>query len=271
MEDLQVSLSTLVNYHNLDKVDCTWILQSDQYQALLMEALPVPPTEFQAAIRWKIKDLIRFPLEDILVDSYPLPIKKPPNSQEMIMVIVAKQSELKSESDQLKKMGLNINKITIPEITLRNISALYDQEDKSTAFMDMQEKMGQLIITNKHLLHFNRRIDLGVEFISSGNLTDAEISQKIDRLALEIQRSFDYYQSQWRQPLPSRIIFASVKILAIDITSLLSQRLSMPVETLNIENYFFNKKGISQENQGKYALILGGLFNNQGYDNAARH
>ncbi|MBV8802168.1 MAG: hypothetical protein JO131_04260, partial [Gammaproteobacteria bacterium] len=260
IEDLQTSLSTLANYHHLDTANCTWILQTEQYQSLLMEALTVPANEFQAAIRWKIKDLIRFPLEDILVDSYPLPIKKPPNSQEMTMIVVAKQSELKSNSEQLQKIGLNINKISIPEISLRNISALYDQEDKSTALIYMQEKNSQLIITNKHLLHFNRRIDLGVNFFAFANESaiENEVSQKVDRLALEIQRSFDYYQSQWRQPLPARIIFSSVKELSIDMAQLLSQRLTIPVEILNIEDYFINK--ISKENQGKYLLILGGLF-----------
>jgi MSHA biogenesis protein MshI len=273
IDDLQESLSTLVNSHQLNTANCTWILQSDQYQSLLIEALPVPANEFQAAIRWKIKDLIRFPLEDILVDSYPLPIKKPPNSQEMTMIVVAKQSELKTGSDQLKKTGLNINKISIPEISLRNIAALYDQEDKSTALIYMQEKTSQLIITSKHLLHFTRRIEIGVDFFltENQNVTDTEVSQKVDKLALEIQRSFDYYQSQWRQPLPARIIFSSVRSLPMDIAFLLSQRLTIPVEILNIENFFTNTKNISTENQGKYLLILGGLFNEQGYDNAARH
>jgi MSHA biogenesis protein MshI len=271
IDDLLTSLKTIINYHHLDTVDCTWILQPEQYQTLLIDALPVPPNEFQAAVRWKIKDLIRIPVEDIVVDHFSFPIKKPPNAQEMMMVVVAKQSELKANSEQFQKIGLNINSISIPEMSLRNISALFDHEDKSTALMYMQAKNSQLIITNKHLLHFNRRIELGMDFFMTSNLSDDEITQKVDRLALEIQRSFDYYQSQWRQPLPTRIIFSSIKNLTFDIAPLLSQRLSIPVEMLKMDAYFTNKKMISQEEQGKYLVILGGLFNFEGNENATKN
>jgi MSHA biogenesis protein MshI len=273
-DDLQTSLATIVKYHKLDTVNCTWILQPDQYQLLLIDALPVPANEFQAAVRWKIKDLIRFPFEDIIVDSFNLPITKPSNGQAMTMLVIAKQSELKLMSEQFQEAGLNINKISIPEISLKNISALFDQEDQSTSLIYMQNKNSQLVITNKHLLHFNRRIELGLDFLTpsqDSSVPDAEVAEKMDRFALEIQRSFDYYQSQWRQPLPAKIIFSSAKKLLIDIAPLLSQRLSIPVEILNIDTHFTNKKVISQEDQGKHLLILGSLFDYEGEDNAAKH
>jgi MSHA biogenesis protein MshI len=271
-EDLQESLTTIVKYYKLETVNCSWILQPDQYQLLLLDALPVPAQEFQAAIRWKIKDLVRFPIEDVVIDSFPLPIKKASTGQDMIMVVVAKLSDLKAMSELLQRSGLHLNKISILELSLLNIAALFDQEDKTTAFIYMQEKNSQLILTSKKELHFARRIELGAEYIEplqGTPLEESEIAKKIDRLALEIQRSFDYYQSQWRQPVPARIIFSAVRAISIDIASLLSQRLSIPAEVLNMFNYINNTKVISIEEQGKYLPIIGGLFQHEGNSHVA--
>jgi MSHA biogenesis protein MshI len=271
-EDLQNSLATIVKYHKLDAVGCIWVLGTEQYQLLLLDALPVPPSEFQAAIRWKIKELIRFPMNDVLIDSFPLPIKKASSAQDMMMVAATKTSELKSMSDRLEQSGLNLNMISILELSLNNVAGLFDQDDKSTALFYIQEKNSQLIITGKKQLHFSRRVELGLAFLASqGVMTDDEMTQKIDRLALEIQRSFDYYQSQWRQPVPARILFASIKALPIDITPLLSQHLSIPVEQLDLGGFFANPKVLSTEDQGKYLPIIGALINSMGDGNAAKN
>jgi MSHA biogenesis protein MshI len=271
-EDLQDSLTTIVKYHKLETVSCSWILHPDQYQLLLVDALPVPASEFQAAIRWKIKDLLRFPIDDVVIDRFSLPIKKASTGQDMIMVVAAKLSDLKPMSELLQRSGLNLHKISVLELSLLTIASLFDKEDKVTAFIYMQENNSQLIITSKNELHFARRIEWGVGFIEllqTTTLEKSEITKKIDQLALEVQRSFDYYQSQWRQPMPSRILFSAVRSISVDVASLLSQNLSIPAEVLNITNYFNNTKVISIEEQGKYLPILGGLFQHEGNGHVA--
>jgi MSHA biogenesis protein MshI len=271
-EDLQNSLLTIVKYYHLETVYCSWVLQPDQYQILLLDALPVPANEFQAAVRWKIKDLIRFPINDVVIDSFPLPIKKVSTDQDMIMVVVAKTSYLKSMSEKLQAAGLHLNKIDILEMSLRNVAALFNQEDKIIALIYMQEKNAQLIITTKKQLHFARRIELGLSFIEPAEGTsdnESEVAKKIDRLALEIQRSFDYYQSQWRQSIPTHIIFSAVKSISIDIASLLSQRLSISTEMLNISRYFSDTRAVNTQEQGKYLTIIGELFQHEGSDHVA--
>lgn len=271
-EDLQNSLLTIVKYYHLETVNCSWVLQPDQYQVLLIDALPVPANEFQAAVRWKIKDLIRFPINDVVIDSFPLPIKKVSTDQDMIMVVVAKLSYVKSMSDTLQGAGLQLNKIDILEMSLKNIACLFNQEDKIIALIYMQEKNSQLIITTKKQLHFARRIELGLSFIEPAEgtpINDSEVAKKIDRLALEIQRSFDYYQSQWRQSMPTQIIFCAAKPISIDVASLLSQRLSIPTEMLNISRFFSDARAINIQEQGKYLTILGELFQREGSDHVA--
>lgn len=271
-DDLHESLTTIVKYYKLDGVSCSLILEPDQYQILLMDALPVPASEFQAAIRWKIKDLIRYPIDDIVVDSFPLPIKKASTGQEVIMVVVSKLSDLRSVSDDLKRGELNLNKISILELSLRNIANLFNQVDKTTALLYLQEKNSQLILTAKKELHFARRIEWGVtllDAIQESDNKDSEIALRIDRLALEVQRSFDYYQSQWREPIPTRIIFSAVKSLPMNFASLLSERLSIPVEILNLTAHFNNTKVLSVEDQGKYLPILGEIFQHEGNTNVA--
>jgi len=71
--DFEAVLEKKVEELELQNIDCSWVLTPDKYQYLQMEELPVTPAEFQAAIRWKVKDLIPFPIEDAVIDSFPVP------------------------------------------------------------------------------------------------------------------------------------------------------------------------------------------------------
>src|SRR5690348_12854935 len=68
VQDLKGILAGVVQKRGLKGVRTTWVLRPDQYQLLQTEALPVAPSEFQAAIRFKIKGLIHFPMQDAVID-----------------------------------------------------------------------------------------------------------------------------------------------------------------------------------------------------------
>src|SRR5207253_1595029 len=105
--NLVSSLTTFVKNNSLKNIPCSLMLQPEDYQLLITDALPVTPTEFQAAIRFKIKDLIRFPLDDVVIDNFLMP-KMKTSTQNKISVIVAQASKLKTLSDQIRNCGLDI-------------------------------------------------------------------------------------------------------------------------------------------------------------------
>lgn len=247
------TLTTIVKNNHLKNVPCCLMLQPEDYQLLVTDALPVTATEFQAAIRWKIKDLIRFPLDDVLIDSFSMPKMKA--NQDKIMVVAAQASKLKMLSTEIRGCGLNLKFIDIPELALRNITVLYEKAEQSTGLVYVQENNIQLLITFQQQIYVSRVLKFSL------NNEDANaIAQSIERLASEIQRSFDYYQSLWDQPLPSQFIFASTKLIVPEASNLLSQKLKTPVQIINITDVLVCKPKINLEQQGKYLLMIGGVL-----------
>lgn len=269
--DIPKTLALLTKENKLEKVGCSWLLQSTDYHLVLTEALPVPPSEFQAAIRWKIKDSIPFPAAEAVFDNFLIPPQKTVDPRKMMMVVAARSGFLDKMSKQICASGLDLTTIDIPELCLRNVTALFEKDEKSTALVYMQEKDSQMIITHKKSLYFTRRLESGVEFIDSlpheGDL-QGEMEQKVDKFALEFQRSFDYYRSQWRLPLPARVFFMLAKPISSEKLKHLLQRLTVSTQTLDINEMIPTREKMSFDQEGKYLSVIGGLLREEGDTNA---
>jgi MSHA biogenesis protein MshI len=261
---LKLALTALVKQHQLTKANCSWVLAPQDYQLLLSDDLPVIAEEFQAAIRWKLKDLFHFPVDDIVIDHFIVPAYKS-DTKTKIMVVAASASFLRETCETLKTCGLEVSTIDIPELALRNITALSDRDNASSALIYAQEKNVQLFITCQKELYFTRSLDLNLGLSEPAS---EEFTQSLDRLASEMQRSLDYYYSQWRQTLPTHIFLASTKLVSATVLSHLSQQLLVPVEEFNISEVLLSQEKMSFEQQGKYLVIMGELLR-MGYQHHA--
>lgn len=255
-EQLSLILQTLVKKHDLKNIRTSMILQSEDYQLLVTDALPVPPAEFQAAIRFKVKELLHYPINDVVIDQFPIP-KIKADSPLKIMIVAAKSSHLVKLSNTVKKAGLDLEIIDIPELALRNITSIYEKENQSAALIYIQEKSIELLITFQKQIYIVRKLmfSLGPE----GQNVEVPESE-IERLSSEIQRSFGYFQSQWRQPPPACVIFASAKTYKNDVIELLSQHLKIPVEALDLSSQIESKKPLTNQEIGKYLSLIGGIL-----------
>ncbi len=262
-QDIKIRLAELVDQHALKGVRCSWILRPEQYQLLQTEALPVAPSEFQSAIRWKIKGLLHFPLEDALIDNFSLPAAKQATSLNTIMLVVARSSVLKPIADQINASGLRLTTIDIQELCFRNLTALYEKDEKSSALIFLREEQSLLIVTNRQKLYFSRNLDLNMKAIRKAlesQDSNAGLDALLNAAALDIQRSFDYYQSQWRQSEPARIFLETRTPCAVDLHGLLSQRLNIIVNKIDVAQYFDNKANVDLKQEGYFLPLLGGVL-----------
>lgn len=242
--NLQSKLSHLVKKYKLKNVPCSLMLQPDDYQLLVSDALPVKESEFQAAIRWKVKDLLNFPLEDVVIDSFVMPKMK--NNVNKIMVVAAQMSRLKSTSELIQSSGLQMKFIDIPELALRNITVLFEKNDEASMLIYVQEKSIQLLITQQKQIYVSR----GLKF----SLNNQAVN--IERLAAEIQRSFDYYQSLWDFPNPTHMVLAATKLISAEDINLLSQKIKSPIEIIKMSD-IASSEPIEAEKLGKFLLEMG--------------
>ncbi len=260
-------LNAAVKRHQLEGVYCTWVLPPERYQSILLDALPVAESEFQAAVRWKIKGTLQYPEEDIVVDHFPLPMKKTHDPHEMIVVVVAQQSFLQPHANKIQQSGLRLTTIDIQELALRNITALYENDEKTTAFIYLREKSSELVISCQKELYFHRHLEL----TSAGaNLQEEHSSNpELDKAALELQRSFDYFQGQWRKPPPTRVFLAASEVLTPLIMHYFTQYLALPIQPLDLREVLKSKQELSIQEQGHYLPLIGGLLREESEHHAA--
>lgn len=263
-------LSAAVAEHHLSGMECVWILQPESYQTFLMEALPVADNEFQAAIRWKVKSMISFPIEDAVIDYYKTPEQKTHKPTPMIMTIVSQISYLAPYVKKIQATGLRLTTIDIDELALRNITALFETDEKTTALIYLRNAMSYISLTNRKTLYFERAVDFGLDAIGSVENVE-QTNPSLDKLALELQRSIDYFQTQWRLPLPSRIFITSVVDHAQVMAEYLTARLAMPIQELDLSSVLSSHQPLTLALQGENLAVLGGVIRNEVMANASRN
>jgi MSHA biogenesis protein MshI len=187
--------------------NCTTLLSPAEYQLLVVEAPNVPREELKAAIRWRIKDLIDYHVDDASVDVLDIPIERAaaPRGHSMFAV-AARNSAIQSCVEKYHGAGVPLSVIDIPETAQRNISTLYADEGRGVALLHVGDEGGLLTISYAGELYLSRRIE-----VSAAALSHADTSRKDDyfqRILLELQRTFDHVERQFPWAAVSKLLIA---------------------------------------------------------------
>jgi len=100
----------------------TAMLGPHQYQLLTVDLPPVPDDELAAAARWRIKDMIQMPLDQVTTDVLRLPSPGGAPARQML-VVVAPNEAIRQTMLQAQAAGLALAAIDIPELGLRNLAS----------------------------------------------------------------------------------------------------------------------------------------------------
>jgi len=250
---LPQALASIVQRYSLKQASCTWILRPDYYQLLSIDALLVPPEEMREALYWKIKPLIQFPMDRAVYDYFLLPPPKTASTLNLMTVVVADRLYLKPMAHLIQKSGLVLNSINIPELVLKKNASLYEEGEKSAALIYLQDQITYLIITHNQTLYMSRQLELNLKTLQP---KDANFNEQMDKFALELQRSFDYFQARFRLPPPAHCLIASSYASATDISHVLLQRLPIHIDVLDVNAALKSRRHLSIEEQGKYLTVL---------------
>ena len=212
-------------------VQFSTLLMPGEYQLLQVEAPNVPEGELKAAVRWSIKDMLSYHVDDASLDVLHIPTNQTGGSAKKSLYVVAASNELiKRRTELFERAHINLSVIDIPEMAQRNIAALYEQEGRALALLAFDESGGLLTFTSDGELFLARRIEVSV-----GQLQDANESlrqQYFDRLELEMQRSMDHFDRQFNH-LPVRRLLVSAPG-NVGLVERLTHSLDLAVERLDL-------------------------------------
>jgi len=183
-ENRPETLNALVKKYKLKKSECASFLRVDDYRLLSTEKPEVPEEDLIDALRWDIKDMIGFPLEEATIDVFPVPTEAANQSQ--VNVVAAKKVAIDEQAVLFKEANLKLNIIDIEELAYRNIAATQEKEAQGSVVVILRKDHGMVLFCKARELHFSRRLASGYEVLNSD-------PGQIESIALEIQRSIDYF------------------------------------------------------------------------------
>src|SRR5262245_11748865 len=142
------SLERVAREFGAKRFQCTTLLRPDQYQILLVEAPAVKPDELKSAVRWRIKDMLDYHVDDATIDvlDVPLPSGVPQRAHYMYTV-AARNDVIRTTIDRFTAGGMPLQVIDIPDTAQRNLATRLEADGKGVALLTF-DAHGGLITVN---------------------------------------------------------------------------------------------------------------------------
>lgn len=224
------ALSRLAQSRGLKQHRCVTLLSEDAYRMAQIEAPSVPAEERIQAVRWRMKDLVDFPVEGAAIAVADIPAEgRLPN----VFAIAAPATIVAERMALFSDAKLHLDAIDIPEMALRNVAALFEEPNRGLAFLAMVDGDSILTITCGGELFLARRIELSISALAAAD--EARRQQMIERLALELQRTLDNFDRQYGFVSVSRLMVTAEHDPA-GLVSQLANNLYLPVQAMDLAN-----------------------------------
>lgn len=226
------TLQRLNAARDLKSYQVTTVLSESDYRFLQVEAPSVPEEERAQAIRWRLKDMVDFPVATAALGVVDIPLEGAAAArQSSVFAVVAPDSAVGQRQRLFYQARLGLAAIDVPEMAVRNVATLFEEANRGLAFLALVDGDSLLLITYRGELYFSRRIE-----VSAAQLAEADgerRQQLLERLALELQRTLDNFDRQYGFISVARLIVASEKVVA-ELQPALADNLYIPVQIMNL-------------------------------------
>ena len=211
---------------------CTTLLPVGDYQLLVVDAPEVPAEEMRAAIRWRIRDMIDFHIDEAVLDIFDAPPGGPANSNQLY-VVVTRSDTIRQHVEAFDEAGINLEIIDIPELAIRNIAACLPEDEAGLVTLYLDENQCLITITHNGVLFLARSIDIGYRQLQEQAASPHALC---NRLALEIQRSMDYYEHNYHQAAVRSVAILPVPVTLYGLTDALQQTLGVQARMVTMDD-----------------------------------
>jgi len=253
-------LGRLVREQQLQNFPCTIVLSADSYQLNQADLAELPDEERRDAARWQIRERIDYSPEEAVIDLFeiaPFGGEKRP----LIYIVSAQQKILRDRVQLIEQSQLSVKAIDVPEFALRNICELFTEDDRGLAILLLLEQDGVLVIVRDGTLYLVRWLGTGMDELlpfADGNYE--ALSERLDSIILEIQRSLDYCESTFNLPMVSRLLVAQTEREIPAVVNYLNDYLATSVESLSFKDILVVPENSNQLQLNRYLFAIGGAL-----------
>ncbi len=249
-------LAPLNRTREFARASVSGVLSTHEYELVQVEAPEVQASELRSAVRWKLRDIINFPVSDAVVDVFDIPRQSRYVETRMVFVVAARGDAVERIVRLIKPRVRGFDVLDIPEMCLRNLSAMLPQDQDGVALLALGDGFAQLVLTYQGTLFLARRIEL-VRPAAQAPGSDAADSIDAIAVAVEVQRSLDYYESHYDRPPISEIVIASGDDRAGKLRDVLSAETGMSVELFDVADLFEVAGGVEPDTRWPGLIALG--------------
>ncbi len=226
------SLERVAREFGLKRYRCTTLLKPQEYNILLVEAPAVKPEELKSAVRWRIKDMLDYHVDDATIDVLDVPVPAGTTQRAHYMYTVAARNDtIRATLDRFQAGGIALSVIDIPDTAQRNVAVRLESEQRGVVALTFDADGGLITVSFNGELYLSRRLD-----VTAVQLTEAagdERERLLDRVLVETQRSLDHCERTYPFFALARVVvgpFAGDAALRAHLAA----SLYLPVEGLEL-------------------------------------
>lgn len=266
-EMLAAGLAEWVKRHGLTKASTVVVLELGRYNLYQLVPPEVPDAEVREAVRWSLKGLVDFPLEEAVIDLFPVPHEDLRNRSRLAQVVVARLAEVQRQAELLRNAKLKIAAIDITELAIRNIVTLLPENNSGLVFIYFGAQQGLISIFRDSKLYLTRTINLGCFDLlrfsqEAGNAMVApspQLLELLDSVVLEVQRSLDFFESTFFQAPIGAVVVGPLEAPVPELLPYLQQALGITVRSLDLAS-ILDCQGLPVEEQARALPAIGGAM-----------
>lgn len=194
-DQLPMILGKAIEEYKLHECVTSIVLPPNRIQNSQIEKAELPAHDIQKSLPWQCKDLFSIPPQDMICDYIDMSLQ-PAGQSTKAHIFATSKSYLEMITTPFHQKGAQLGTITSEQFALAQLQT--SKDSAQLAFIQHQNADGILAIVKNKQICFARKlrgmnaiIDMTPEQLEAGG---------VDNLAIELQRSIDFYESQLKQP-----------------------------------------------------------------------
>jgi MSHA biogenesis protein MshI len=254
--------------HHLKDATTHFVLSSHQADTFLTEAPEVADDELNQAMRWKIKDMIDYDIDDAVIDCFAIHGQRERGRQPMAYVVTAAVDVLKAYVSTVEASHLDLQSIDIPALAQRNVAARLPEDKNGVAFLVLDANTGLLTLSKGGELYLSRDLDYGYAHFAKPAAGPAPgemaiegmppaTQSTLDQIVLEVQRSIDYYERYFGQSPINSLVIAPTPQVIPGMVDYMASQLGMRVRELDLNILLNLQTRLERELQSQCITAIG--------------
>lgn len=265
--DLRTVLQRFVDSHELLGRGCRCVLPRNEYSVRLIERpTNVTDEELADATRWLLRDLIEFDVEDAAIEIIPVPEFSGRTRTPRIFVIAARNQAILDLAHTIDSAGLHLVGFDIAESAMLAIENRLPEAATGGALLSIDDKSSVLTLANQGQLFLARPVHIDADAVEAasraalggGDDNEREIMLLLAEFLLDIQRSLNFYESEYDQAPATRLgILPSSIDMSLLLPALADALQPMQIELLEFENFVSFERSPASSELPHITLALG--------------